>query len=98
MKHYLLFYDVVDDFEHRRLPFRQDHLSHAQAAVERGDLLLGGALTDPVDGAVLLFRAATRDIVEDFARNDPYVRNRLVTRWSVRKWTTVVGNDAAEKP
>jgi serine/threonine protein kinase len=54
--HYLLFYDVVPDYADRRAPFRAAHLAHARAALGRGELLLGGALAAPIDGAVLLFR------------------------------------------
>ena len=53
--HYLLIYDVSDDYLERRAAFRAEHLALAWAAHERGELLLGGALADPVDGAVLLF-------------------------------------------
>jgi hypothetical protein len=93
--HYLLFYDVVDDYANRRAPFRAAHLACGRRAVERGELLLGGALADPVDGAVLLFRADSPGVAERFAESDPYVVNGLVTRWRVRPWTTVVGPGAA---
>ncbi len=91
MKHYLLFYDVVDDYVARRAPLRAVHLDHARRAHERGELLLAGALAEPVDGAVLLFRGSGPEAAEAFARSDPYVINGLVTRWRVREWTTVVG-------
>jgi uncharacterized protein YciI len=91
--HYLLFYDVIPDYAERRLPFRAAHLEHARAAHARGELLLGGALADPVDGAVLLFQGDTPAIAESFAAADPYVANGLVTRWAVRTWTVVVGGD-----
>lgn len=95
MRHYLLLYDVVPDYISKREPFRNLHLSHAWKAVERGELLLGGALANPPDGAVLLFRAQSPDVVEQFARQDPYVLNGVVLSWRVREWTTVVGIDAA---
>jgi hypothetical protein len=94
-KHFLLFYDVTDDFAAKRLPFRNLHLTHAWAASQRGELLLGGALADPADGAVLLFRADAPAVAERFAQQDPYVTSGLVARWRVREWTTVVGHDAA---
>lgn len=93
--HYLLFYDVVDDYLERRAAFRDVHLDHARRAVQRGELVLGGALAHPADGAVLLFQADDPDIVERFAAEDPYVKHGIVTRWRVREWTTVVGPDAA---
>ena len=89
--HYLLLYDVVDDYVERRAPLRSVHLAHALAALERGELVLGGALANPPDGAVLLFRGDSPAAAERFAESDPYVVNGLVTRWRVREWTTVVG-------
>jgi len=95
MKHFLLFYDVVDDYAERRAEFRDEHLKKAWTAQRRGDLVLAGALARPLDGAVLLFCGETPDVAESFAQNDPFVVNGLVTRWRVREWTTVVGEDAA---
>jgi uncharacterized protein len=89
--HFLLIYDVAADYVERRAALRPEHLALAREAAARGELLLGGALADPVDGAVLLFQAETPAPVEEFARADPYVRQGLVTRWRVRPWTTVVG-------
>jgi uncharacterized protein YciI len=92
--HYLLLYDYVPDIADRRGPYRAAHIGHARGAVERGDLVLGGALAEPMDGAVLLFRGDSSATAESFAQTDPYVLNGLVTRWRVREWTTVVGRDA----
>jgi hypothetical protein len=93
--HYLLIYDVVPDYVERRVAFRAAHLRHARSAEARGELVLGGALANPPDGAVLLFRGHSPEAAEAFAAADPYVVNGLVTRWRVREWTTVVGRDAA---
>jgi uncharacterized protein YciI len=86
---------VVADYAQRRETYRAEHLDNARAAHARGELLLGGALADPVDGAVLLFRGDSPAVAERFAASDPYVTNGLVTRWRVRAWTTVVGDDPA---
>jgi uncharacterized protein YciI len=93
--HYLLLYDTAPDYLQRRTAFRNDHLALAWQAHERGDLVLGGALADPVDGAVLLFQGESPATAEAFAAADPYVRNGLVKSWRVRPWSTVVGKDAA---
>ena len=95
MKHFLLFYEGAPDYLERRPQFRDDHLKHAWAAQERGDLIIAGALADPVDGAVLMFAGEEPSVAEDFARADPYVTNGLVARWHVREWTTVIGDLAA---
>ena len=93
--HYLLFYDVVDEYAERRVEFRAAHLALAREAVARGELLLGGALAHPVDAAVLLFRGDSPEVAGRFAAADPYVKNGLVKAWRVREWTTVVGPEAA---
>ena len=90
--HYLLFYDVVDDYVNKRTPFRELHLQKVRQSYDGGELVLAGALADPVDGAVLVFRDA--DKAEAFAKSDPYVSNGLVRKWRVREWTTVIGTDA----
>jgi len=94
--HYLLFYEVGEDYVSRRAEFRDAHLEKAWRACERGELVLAGALADPVDGAVLLFRGDSPDVAEQFARADPYVTSGMVKRWQVREWTTVAGEDAAK--
>ena len=95
MKHYLLQYDLASDYLDRRPQYRNEHLTLAWQAHERGELVLAGALADPIDGAVFLFRGESPTAAEAFARADPYVTNGLVPSWRVRAWTTVVGADAA---
>jgi hypothetical protein len=94
MKHFLLFYEAADDYVARRSPHRAQHLAKAWQASQRGELVLAGALADPTDGAVLLFRGESSSVAEDFARTDPYVTSGAVKRWYVREWTTVVGDEA----
>jgi uncharacterized protein YciI len=91
--HYLLFYELADDYLGRRGEFRNEHLTMGWNAVDRGELLLGGAFANPVDGAMLLFKGDSPAIAEEFARADPYVLNGLVKRWYVREWTTVAGKE-----
>lgn len=93
--HYLLFYELAPDYMERRTPLRPSHLAYARDAVARGELILGGALADPPDRAVLLFKGESPEAAERFPASDPYVIQGLVTRWYVREWTTVVGPDAA---
>ena len=90
--HYLVFYDYVENAVERRAPLREEHLRLAREAVARGELLMGGAFAEPVDGAVLLFQADDPSVVEAFVRADPYVTGGVVTRWRIRPWTVVVGS------
>ena len=94
MGYYALFYHVVDGFVERRLPFREAHLSHARSAAEHGELALGGALAEPADTALIVFRGDSAEVAKTFAEKDPYVRNGLVQRWEIRPWNVVVGTDA----
>jgi uncharacterized protein YciI len=95
--HYLLFYEAGDDYVARRAQFRDIHLKLGWEAAQRGELVLGGALANPADGAVLLFQGDSPQVAERFAASDPYVINGIVRRWYVREWTTVVG-DIASNP
>ena len=95
MTYYALLYYVVDDYISRRAVYRDEHLRRVREAHRRGDLLLAGAFDDPVDRALLVFRTQDRSVVEDFARVDPYVTGGLVTRWEVRPWAVVIGNEPA---
>lgn len=92
--HWLLLYDVVDDYVEARVPYRAAHVAHARAAFERGELLFAGALADPPDGAVLVFRGDSPEAAERFAAADPYVEAGVVTSWRVRRWVVVVGEGA----
>lgn len=59
MLHFLLFYEYGPDLEVRRAEVREQHLARAWAASARDELVLAGALTQPLDTGVLLFRADT---------------------------------------
>jgi hypothetical protein len=89
--YYILFYKTVDNYIERRAPFREEHLKLAKAARDSGALIMAGALSEPADSAVLVFKGDSPNIAEDFAPNDPYVKNGLITEWKVRPWTVVIG-------
>lgn len=93
--HYILTYTGAPDYLERHPLYREEHLRLTWAAVKNGDLILGGATGEPVDGAMLLFTGESAKAAEDFAAADPYVLNGLVTKWTVMPWHTVVGYAAA---
>ena len=97
MPYFALTYDVVTNFAERRMQFREAHLRLVRDAHDRGQLVMAGALGQPPEGALLVFRGESASLVEAFARADPYVREGLVTGWRVRPWTVVVGGDAEKK-
>lgn len=93
MPHFLLSYELAPDYLERRPDFRDAHLALAWQAAGSGALLLGGAVGDPVESALLLFTDA--EAATAFAHADPYVSEGLVRSWRVTPWTTVVGATAA---
>ena len=98
MAYYLLEYALIDDYLARRSAFREEHLALAREAHSRGELVLAGALAEPADRAVLVWGTDDRSIVERFAEGDPYVRNGLVTSWTIRPWTVVIGDQVDAAP
>jgi uncharacterized protein len=88
--YYILFYKTVENYTEKRKPFRELHLAYAKASQKRGELFLAGALTEPADSAVLVFKGDSPKAAEEFAKNDPYVLNGLIKEWNVRQWNVVI--------
>jgi uncharacterized protein YciI len=93
MNYYVLSYRLTEDYMERRQQFREIHLGMARESAERGELVMAGAVGDPPDGALFIFRYVDRSAAEDFARHDPYVLNGLVTNWEVKPWAVVIGGE-----
>ncbi len=89
--YYILFYKTADNYIEKRAPFRKIHLAYANESHERGELMIAGALDNPSDKAVLIFKGDSPSVAEEFAKNDPYVKNGVVVEWEVRPWTVVIG-------
>ncbi len=92
MPYFVLRYDqVVDDYVNRRAPFREEHLGLMREARARNEVVMAGAVGDPPDGALIVFRGDSPDVATHFAEHDPYVTNGLVLAWRVQPWHVVVG-------
>ncbi len=91
MNYYVLVYHLTDDYLERRGNYRAEHLQLAKDAEARGELVLGGAYSDPADTALLVWRGEDASAAENFVANDPYVKNGLIARWEIRPWTVVIG-------
>ena len=89
--HLALIYELVEDYLDRRPPLREEHLALARDAHGRGELVLAGALVEPADRALLVWATEDEDVVRRFVDADPYIRNGLVSSWSIRKWNVVIG-------
>jgi uncharacterized protein YciI len=92
MPYFLLRYEtVVDDYVNKRTPFRPEHLRLLREAHARGEVVMGGAVGENPDGAIIVFRSDTAAAAEAFAANDPYVKNGLIRSWRVQPWNVVIG-------
>ena len=99
MKHFLLYYAFAPDYCERRVGYAEPHMAYLKAAEKDGSLILGGACMsgDGEPQGVYLLQALTRDVVEAFAKSDPYISGQVATGWHIREWTTVAGPDATMK-
>jgi uncharacterized protein YciI len=91
MSYYVLFYDYVPDMSERRKPYREAHLALVREWFAAGRLLMAGALTEPLDSAMLVFSVDKPGDVQPFVDQDPYIEAGLVRGFRVRPWTVVVG-------
>lgn len=91
-KTFLLEYSYVPDILEKRTPYRPDHIKLAEALQKEGVIVAGGATGSPPSGALFIFSAAGPEIVEKFVKSDPYFLNSLVTKYSIKEWTVVVGS------
>jgi hypothetical protein len=93
--HFVLTYQLASDYLERRGQYRDSHLALAWQYSDRGEIVLAGAVGDPVESAMLIFAGENGDAAEAFARADPYVKNGLVKSWTVKPWNTVAGTHAS---
>ncbi len=95
--HYLLIYELVDDYAQRRAEDGDEHLRLLWDSYDRGELILGGGLINPTDLGLYVFKGDSPAVAEQFAQRDSYVRRGFVKSWKVRSWITVAG-DLASMP
>jgi uncharacterized protein len=88
---FLVTYRYVPGMEERRTPHRAAHLEWLRELHAAGRLLLAGALQDPVDTGVLIFRAPDGYTVRQLLMQDPYARAELIVEVSVRPYGIAVG-------
>lgn len=88
----LLTLEYVPNMLEKRGPYREEHINGAKKVFEEGTCAMAGALTDPVDTGVFVFKNVDKDYVENFVRNDAYYKAGLVPTYTIRPWMVVVGN------
>lgn len=89
--YFVLQYSYVPDILEKRGPHREAHIKAAHDLAEAGRLVMAGALLEPVDGGLFIFKGHSREEIEEYVKADPYVLNGLVTDWKIRPYGVVVG-------
>jgi len=90
--YYILIYHTADNYIENRKPYRSKHLQLLEIELKKKHIVLGGALSDPADQAVIIWRVEDKKIIEEFVNNDPYVKNGLISKYEIRSWNIVIGN------
>jgi uncharacterized protein YciI len=74
---------------------RAAHLDYLLGLAERGLLLGSGPYADGPDGALLVFAAADRAVLDGLVAADPFAQAGIIADLQVREWTLVLGPWAA---
>ncbi len=82
---YVLTYRSVEDFYDLAMANYPAHLARLLDFQRRGLLLMAGPFVDPMDGdSMAIF--TTREAVDEFVSEDPFVLNGVVASHTVRAW------------
>lgn len=91
-KLYVLQYDYVENALEKRQPHRQAHLALINKEVEKGNVVLAGAVDNPPTGGLLILRNLTRENIEQLVKQDPYVINGVVKKYSIKPYMAITGD------
>ena len=61
-----------------------------------GVLLMAGPFANPLEGAMGVF--TNREAAEEFIQGDPFVINRVVSKWTLWEWNEVLVQHAPNPP
>lgn len=95
MRHVVIARDGTDDgAKARRAAVRPEHLRQITPRVERGEILVGGAILDEAGdmvGSVLVVNFQTRDELDGWLTTDPYITKGVWQDIEVRPYRPTVG-------
>lgn len=85
---HVLFYTSAENVLAKAPAHLPAHRARLDAFHARGTLLAVGTFGDPQEeGSMGVF--TTREAAEEFAREDPFVLNGVISAWHVRAWNEV---------
>lgn len=91
MATYAVIYTYSDDAESRNA-VRPRHRAYLGGLGEQGVCLVAGAWgAEEAPGALLIFRAESKDEVAELVANDPFVTDGIVTQQQILHWPAGLG-------
>ena len=86
---------TFDKDNERRLAIRPAHRNFLTKLYDQGVLLMAGPLADD-RGAIQIFRADSREALEELLAQDPNYVEDVVSRVSLREWSPILPPPANE--
>ncbi|MDQ8023777.1 MAG: YciI family protein [Moraxellaceae bacterium] len=80
----LMFYEIATDGMDKAPIYYEAHVARLQAFQQRGVLLMAGPYGMPPAGALGVF--TERAAADEFAREDPFVLNGVVSKVTLHDW------------
>jgi uncharacterized protein len=86
---YVVLYTSAEGVAERAPAHFEAHRAHWRRFLDSGELLEIGAFGDPqAQGSMAIFNS--REAAEQFAKEDPFVLNGVVSSWELREWNEVL--------
>ena len=92
---YVVTYELAEDAQALAMEHFPAHRARLDEFHKRGVLLLVGTFADEPVGAMAVF--STRDAVDEFMADDPFLRHGVVGRHRVREWDEILQPTADER-
>jgi uncharacterized protein YciI len=90
---FVLLYESADDVAAKAPRHFPAHLARIKEFQSRGEILMVGTFADPqAQGAMSVF--PTRESVEAFVADDPFLINGVVKNYEIREWNEILTADS----
>jgi uncharacterized protein YciI/uncharacterized protein YndB with AHSA1/START domain len=87
---YVMIYDTTPAGLAQAPAHYPGHRDRLDLFCRRGTLLMAGPMLDPSTPGRALGVFTSREAVEDFVREDPFILHGVVTRWTIVEWKDVL--------
>jgi len=88
----VVFYESAPDVAAKAPAHFPAHCARWQGFADRGELLMIGPFANAQeDGSMGIF--ASREAAEEFVRDDPFVLNGVVRKWTILDWNEALVPD-----